>query len=326
MSKGSLVISLDFELIWGVFDKVDFKEKEKYFLNTKKMIPQLLRLLEEYNINATWATVGMLFNKNWDEWMENMPEVKPEYSNNDLSPYKYAIKNKDAINDEICFANELILKISDSPGQEMATHTYSHYYCLEEGQTDESFRVDLNAALKVAALSGIEIKSLVFPRNQFNENYLRICSSLGLKTVRTNPNNWYWKDTHEDSLKNKIFRTGDAYLGRYDKSYKAASLVTFNNEVVLQQASRLLRPKENKFSDRLKINRILNEITYAAKNNHIYHLWWHPHNFGNDIVGNLDNLKIILDHFKICQEKFTMKSSNMIEITNEIENHNHETR
>ena len=66
MENGALVISLDFELLWGVFDKVDWRDKKKYFQNTRRVIPEILRLFEQYEISSTWATVGMLFNKYWE--------------------------------------------------------------------------------------------------------------------------------------------------------------------------------------------------------------------------------------------------------------------
>ena len=48
---------------------------------------------------------------------------------------------------------------------------------------------------------GISLKSLVFPRNQFNESYLKVCVELGIENVRSNPNNWYWANVQEDSIK-----------------------------------------------------------------------------------------------------------------------------
>ena len=56
MKNGSLVISLDFELLWGVFDKVDWKQQKDYFLSTRKIIPEILGLFEQYEISCTWAT------------------------------------------------------------------------------------------------------------------------------------------------------------------------------------------------------------------------------------------------------------------------------
>ena len=52
-NNGALVISLDFELLWGVFDKVDWREKKEYFQNTRKLIPQILDLFEQYDIHCT---------------------------------------------------------------------------------------------------------------------------------------------------------------------------------------------------------------------------------------------------------------------------------
>ena len=64
MEKGTLVISLDFELIWGIFDHADIVNKKDYFDNTLKVIPKILDCFEKNGVKATWATVGMLFNEN----------------------------------------------------------------------------------------------------------------------------------------------------------------------------------------------------------------------------------------------------------------------
>ena len=61
---GALVISLDFELHWGVRDKrpVDGPYREN-LLGAREAIPQMLDLFEEFGVAATWATVGFLFRK-----------------------------------------------------------------------------------------------------------------------------------------------------------------------------------------------------------------------------------------------------------------------
>jgi peptidoglycan/xylan/chitin deacetylase (PgdA/CDA1 family) len=311
--NGALVISLDFEMLWGVFDKVDYAQKMQYFKNTQNLIPELLKLFSEYQINVTWATVGMLFNKNWDEWMNNFPEILPEYQNTKLSAYNYGRENKEFLNDNLCFAGDIIDTVKNTHGQEIATHTYSHYYCLEKGQNIDSFRCDLEMAIKLAKMRDIQLESLVFPRNQFNSSYLQVCCELGIKGVRINPANWYWRNTQQNTLQQKIFRTGDAYIGPKDKPYDFKSMS--NTFPVQQRASRLLRPKVKSFKNNFKLKRIYSEMKYAANNNKIYHLWWHPHNFGNDPEGNLDDLKKILDYFNYCKKNYRMKSYNMREIT-----------
>ena len=315
LTKGFLVVSLDFELLWGVFDKVDHKEKETYFKNTRKVIPEILNLFSEFEIHSTWATVGMLFNNNWEDWRENIPNVLPIYNNSALSAFDYGESIKSLETEFLCFARDLIQQIQNTSDQEIGTHTYSHYYCLEEGQTLASFKADLEKAIELAEQMGIELKSLVFPRNQFNEDYLKVCYELGIQNVRSNPTDWYWKDTQIDSLRNKIFRTGDAYLGVNNKSYKLTDLKFENGKPLSQKASRLLRPySSNKFLNDLKLKRIKSEMTSAAKNNEIYHLWWHPHNFGNNPDENIADLKEILNHFLDCKEKYGFQSATMNEI------------
>ncbi|WP_121346383.1 polysaccharide deacetylase family protein [Gillisia mitskevichiae] len=314
-TNGFLVISLDFELLWGVFDKVDHKEKVNYFKNTRKVIPEILGLFSEYDIHCTWATVGMLFNENWEEWRMNIPEISPNYKNTALSAYNYGKALNSPETEFLCFAKDLIQQILNTPFQEIGTHTYSHFYCLEDGQTLASFKGDLENSIKLAKQMGIELKSLVFPRNQFNEDYLKVCYELGIENVRSNPTDWYWKDTQNDSLKNKIFRTGDAYLGLNNKSYKLTDLNIERGKPLSQKAGRLLRSySANKFLNNLKLERVKSEMTSAAKNNEIYHLWWHPHNFGDDPKNNLKDLHILLEHYKQCTQDFGFQSTNMEEL------------
>ena len=62
--SGTLLVSLDFELFWGVQDTHTKESYEKNILGGRKAIPELLKLFEKYNIHATWATVGFLFAEN----------------------------------------------------------------------------------------------------------------------------------------------------------------------------------------------------------------------------------------------------------------------
>lgn len=315
--NGSFIISLDFELIWGVFDTVDLRKKEQYFLNTRKVIPQVLSLFEEYNIHATWASVGMLFNNDWTEWQKNIPVGKPQYVSNSLSSYSYVKKINKTGNLDLFFAPEIIREINNCHGQEIATHTYSHYYCLEQGQDLESFKQDLSIALRLAKESGIEITSLVFPRNQINSEYLKVCADLGINNVRSNPDTWYWEDTNKDGLKTKIVRTADAYLPLGKKTYAYSDLIPLTGLPLKQKASRFFRPVEsNSLLRKLKINRIKKEMEYAARNGEIYHLWWHPHNFGEKPKESIKDLKVLIHHFVELRSKFGIQSLNMMELGN----------
>ena len=314
MKKGTLVISLDFELVWGIFDHVEINDKRSYFDNTLKAIPQMLEIFEKNNINVTWATVGMLFNENWDEWNANIPSVLPSYDNTKLNPYQYGLQHQKRGLDRFFFAPNLIKDINSVDGQEIGTHTYSHYYCLENGQTIEQFDADLAQATKIAGKFNVQLNSLVFPRNQYNSDYLDICLKHNIQTVRTNPDFWYWDTTKPETLFSKLARTGDAYLPIGKKSYPKTSVL--KDKVTGQQASRFLRPQNRiEFLNSTRLVRINNEIIQAAKNGEVYHLWWHPHNFGLATDEAIATLKAIIAVFNQCRDEYGMESFTMKQLS-----------
>jgi hypothetical protein len=340
--KGIFTISLDFELHWGGFEKwplgvtnyelritndqetarsaVDY---QKYFNSTRQLIPEMLSLFNGHEVHVTWATVGMLFHKTREELLNNAPTHKPTYTEQKLSAYHYiqsqGIGNNEQ-DDPFHFAPSLIEKIIATPHQELASHTFAHFYCNEAGQTLEQFRDDLKAAQRVAHQHGKQLKSLVFPRNQFNDQYLKVCYEEGITSVRSNPLDWFWhiESTQQESKWKRLNRGLDAYFPVGKKNtYKIDSLYTRKDYPVCIPASRLLRPYNPKeyFLNNFKINRIKSEMTRAAQQGEIYHLWWHPHNFGLYPEQSLEGLKEILRHYDYCKEKLGMRSLNMEEIS-----------
>jgi len=323
VKSGIFCISLDFELHWGCIENKPVMNDDaiRYFSNTRKAIPQMLSLFHQHEIHVTWAIVGMLFNKNVEEWKSNIPNKIPSYSNNDVSSYDWIQKNGFKQDDDPChFALSIIEKIKSTPYQEIGTHTYSHYFCLEPFQTKEEFKADLLKAIEVASSKGIELTSLVFPRNQFNNDYLSVCKELNINAVRSNPSVWYWSPAASAGLLTKIFRTGEAYFNLDKrKSIPLKALVQHALPVQLP-ASRLYRPWKPsfKFQNKLKLNRILNEMTVAAQKGEYYHIWWHPHNFGNHPEQCLQELSTMLNHYQLLKEKYGFNSMNMKEITQQI--------
>lgn len=314
---GILNISLDFELHWGRFDKVQLDAAGKtYFENTRAMFPRMVELFVQYDVHVTWAIVGMLYNRNAAEWESNKAGVLPRYANSRYSSYEWVKANGlTEPEDPYHFAPDLISLIEQVPQFEMATHTYSHYYCKEEGQTVEQFRADLQKAKEVAAARNHPFKSLVFPRNQFNADYLNVCKELGIETVRTNPDVWYWDANRKESLSKKIFRTGDAYTSFLGNKTVSFNEVSLSNDPLQLPASRLYRAwtDKNELLNKLKMQRILSELKDTAINDRYYHLWWHPHNFGFHPNECLKELELILQAYKRLHTQYGLRSFTMME-------------
>ncbi|MEH7391645.1 polysaccharide deacetylase, partial [Bacillus sp. JJ1474] len=64
-----------------------------------------------------------------------------------------------------------------------------------------------------------------------------------------------------------------------------------------------------------RLKRIISDLNYAAKNKLVYHLWWHPHNFGTNLNENLSFLESILKHFSLLRRNFGMESLNMEDLS-----------
>ena len=316
---GHLIISLDFELHWGSFDKHPLtSSRKKYYLNTRNAINSILTLFSQYQIHATWATVGLLFNESKSELLDSLPNRMPSYKDQKLSAYNYLEANplgENEDSDPFHFAKALIKKIIETPNQEIGTHSFAHYYCNEDGQTVEEFAEDLDAAINAGRKFNLEIKSMVFPRNQFNSEYLKVCREKGITSVRSNPADWWWQinSTSDESWLKRIYRGADAYLPLGKKTSFPVSTLDSIQMPLLIPASRLLRPyrKSEFILNKRRISRIKNEMSIAAKSNEIYHLWWHPHNFGNNTFKNLEGLKEIISHFNLLKNNFGFQSLNM---------------
>src|SRR5215213_3336669 len=84
---GALVISLDFELHWGVRDWTPpGGSYRQNLLGVWEAVPRMLALFEEYDIAATWATVGFLFARSKQELEEFSPSIRPIYKDPALYP------------------------------------------------------------------------------------------------------------------------------------------------------------------------------------------------------------------------------------------------
>ncbi|GAB2633244.1 polysaccharide deacetylase family protein [Belliella aquatica] len=312
MHQPIFTISLDFELHWGRFDKYDIKQYHNYYKNTVELvIPHLLELFHKYQIQATWATVGILMAENEEEWGTFIPECKPLYANQKLSPYAW-LGQQEHPAPVALFAPQLVKQILSLPTQELASHTFSHFYTCESEQNNIAFEQDLIAAKNIAKQKfNTNLESLVFPRNQYNTQALNTAESLGFTSYRSNPEDWFWKNTEHETLIKKLFRTGDTLVSLGNKtSYKIPKKA--ENQILALPASRLLRPfRKIESLQQIRVAKITNEMTHAAEQQEVYHLWWHPHNFGHFPKENLLFLEKILKHYTQLSQSHNMRSLSM---------------
>lgn len=314
--SGEFVISLDFELMWGVRDHATRDSYGANILGGREAIPRILDLFERHGISATWATVGLLMAESRDELMASLPpeDLRPRYHDPRLSNYSYLDEvGEDERRDPHYYGMSLVRQITACPGQDIGTHTHSNYYTLEWGQSIASFTADISAAMAMARRRKIFPRSIVFPRNQYSDKHLAVCASFGLQTYRGNEPYWPYYSTPvaQQTLGRRAIRLADAHFGFFGA--KTFRRTDSSGGMLNIPASQFLRPKIGLLGKihACHVKTIKRALTKAAQTNRGFHLWWHPHNFGLETSDNISVLSGILDHYQNLARDYGMASHAM---------------
>jgi hypothetical protein len=324
MDPGTFVISLDLELHWGVFDHKTVEEYRANLLGVREAIPRMLDLFDKYSVCATFATVGFLFCDSIEDIERYSPSesMRPSYDDPRLDPYALlsSIGSNEGL-DPFHYGLSLIEQIRARNVHEVSTHTFAHYYCREGGQRLEQFDADIESALAVAAARGFELKTIVFPRNQSRVEYLDVLRQHGIIAYRGQEQHWIYGEELDGRARilQRACRLMDAYTGwtgahTYDySSLRSAAPMDI-------PSSAFLRPYEPRLAalEPLKVRRLCRAMTDAGERGRLFHLWWHPHNFGANLRENLSSLEQLLEHYSRLNLSHGMRSLTMLGLCQEL--------
>lgn len=314
---GILVVSLDFELQYGVerYDEDTINAYRENLSGARDAVIKMLEMFKKHCIHATWAVVGMLLAEDKDELERYQPQLLPSYDKSDISTYeKFDRIGRNENDDPLHYAFELVWKIKKTEGQEIATHSFSHYYCMESGQTIPQFKADVESAKNITKDKlGIVPSSIVFPKNQVKKEYLDACKKLGITSYRGR------NMAYDTSVVSRVKHFRDTYFGAV---VNPQLLVSAQNEGgIVNVPETYFVPgytSRRKILEALRIGAVKRSIRKAARQGKIIHLWWHPHNFGKDIKRNMVILADILNTYDDCRIKYDMRSLSMKEVADEV--------
>ena len=318
---GQLIVSLDFELFWGMLDCSTLEAYGGNVMGGRAAIPRLLELFRKYNIHATWATVGFLFGENYEDLKQYFPEkeLRPSYEDPRLDPYAWFEKLGKNEQEAPCFyGTELIRLVADTPGQEIGSHTFCHFYCREKGQTVLQFEADMRAAKAIAEAKGIQLTSVILPRNQCEPEYTDVLRKCGFTAYRDEENDWIHNRIKIRPLL-RLLRLADVYLpltgmGGYSPKYEGG-IWNLTGSRAFKAVSRSRHMLEG-----LKVRRIKGQMRHAAQKGLTFHLWWHPHNMGEMTDEFFSQLEEILGYYDYLRQNYGMESLNMREAAERGEN------
>jgi hypothetical protein len=287
LKRGSLCISIDLELMWGVWDIQTPEAHEQARTKERAIVRELLSLLEAYDASTTWATVARL--------MDDTRPPPPEGT-------------KDS-----WFAPDVVRAVQGARvRQEIGSHTHSHIYFDKNDAS--TVRADLHEAKVVHERFGVPFDSLVFPRNKVA--HLEEVADAGLRVFRSNdagvidlfrrnaPRAWPLVNLVQKTVPTappvvlpRLWRQNKRQLVELPSSMLFMARGGLR-KVVLPQSMRA----------KLKLG-----VQHAAAQKKIFHLWFHPSNFYTDAETQFSLLEDLLRESKRPRDSGTLDIKTMSE-------------
>ena len=274
-----VVISLDFELRWGVADKLP-DSPDAYRRNLEGEPEAVYGMLDYFareGIGATWATVGALSCADWDEYLDRAPPP-PAYKD-EREGFKIGWRKIDPTG-RLHFAPDAVAAIAKASGQELGSHTFSHICFREAGCGPADVLADSRAVAKAFDEKfGVTPTSFVFPRNQVSQT--EALEQAGIERWRSNPKVKCWNATRREEQSRLVrgMRLIDSLAPIGSRRAPAGEM----------RASYLVRYPLSDRLWKLHLGRIRRDAG-RLRGGETLHLWWHPHNLGADVGRSLGRL------------------------------------
>lgn len=304
-SAPCFVLSLDFELRWGRYDRLglDPAARRDEIEGEREAVPLLLDVFTERGLHATWATVGAVACRNWDDYFSRAASP-PHYANRTLRiEPSYAGVDPDG---RLHFAPDLVDRIANTRHQELGTHTFSHLLCREPGVTADDVAADLTAVSRLwRERWGSPPRSLVFPRNQ--AAFPDVVRACGIRVWRGTPRRWCY-GRNEASTNGRVTRLFRLLEDLTPWARHAQPLV---DDVTV--GSVFLRLDLPAVAWRLQVAHARRELA-RIRPGETFHVWWHPHNLGSRPGLRLGRVREMLDLVADHVARGTIRSCNMGEL------------
>ena len=265
-SPPTFIMSLDCEGKWGMADSLrPYHHRDLTDRRLAAAYSQLLAILARHDVAATFAFV-MAFTLSQGE-RQKFAVLDPRHNGTDswLSHYWASLNAGEG---EGWHVPEAFDRVRDAGRHEIACHSFCHRPLGDDSIDDAGAAAELARAAEAAKLKNVQLRTLVFPRNQIgNLGAVKAAGFLGYRS--------------------RLDRSG----GRRGRI--GALLDEFDTKAIPQQplAEReglVAIPPGRFFNWRFGLRRLVppqvtmarwrNQLDRCAREGGIVHLWLHPHN------------------------------------------------
>jgi hypothetical protein len=271
MAEPTVVISLDLELSWGMFDLSFDDHLLKMARWTHDVgAPNLLNHLTRNGLSATWAVVGAMMRSSLPD-ISGLPEV--EYRHFAMPWFSYVPQEGDESTHPEWFGANLVKMIQCAkPQQEIGFHSFSHVPFGLPGMTRERAIAEYVHCAQTAKQLGIGTTSFVFPRNSVA--YLRELRDAGFICFR---------DVDElpfrfasETLTGLGMVCAD-FLGQAPRMIEPSlkeGLVSIPGSLLIRYAAGWRKY----IPDSSRLRRLRKGLEHVRRNGGVFHVWFHPEN------------------------------------------------
>lgn len=292
--RGVFCVSIDFELAWGILDLPNYQRYLRMFpIERQEVLGRLLALFAEYDLSASWCTVGHLFlDRCGGQRGRNHRELIRS------SAYDATRLARDPGTCEAehpaFYGRELIAQIlACRTPQEIGSHSFSHVLFGDPKCSRATAHSELEAVVEAAAQLGLSLTSFVYPRNRVGHTDL--LAQYGFTCYRSQDPVWYEQTAsrrwyHRAAHLAAILRasTPPVVVPEWDA---AAGIWAIPGSMLYTPSHGIRRH----IPIHLRVARAQKGLAEAVRQRRIFHLWMHPTDLVVRMEAMLDGLKRILD-------------------------------
>ena len=286
---GSVVISLDAELGWGFHDfEVPPTDRVE---SGRRGWQQMLALLEEFDVRATWAVVGHLMLETCDGEHADHP-APPGWFERERTAWRDR--------EDLRFGPDLVRAILDAEvDHELGSHSFSHVLFGHPDTTTELARAELRRCHDLAAEWGLTLESFVYPRNYVGHR--AVLAEEGISAYRgTTPTPDGFRGVLETMVRDGSLLVSPR-IDEYGLVNVPSSMFLFGFEGPVRTIT------ESVWEDPMVVL-ARRGIDQAAENEGVFHIWLHP----NNLVDERDDerMRAILEYVarRRCESDLTVET------------------
>ncbi len=307
--KPAFTFSVDVEGLWGVFFVRRHREDRVAAEGARRAVPELLRLLDERGVPATFAFVGHLF---LDRCERKDGRPHPEMPRPSYPWWPGDWYAHDPCSDERSapdwYGRALVDAVRNSKGaHEVASHGFSHAVFDESCCPRDVADAELTGARDAARRLGLDLRSFVYPQNVVGHadrigpaGYACFRAPDGGAAQRAGPPG----GVHRAARLARHVLASEPPVGVPRRVHGVVELPS-SMPIVGAEGIRAL------ITRRARAERCRRGLEAARREGAVFHLWTHPHAFSRKGAALFGALEETLDRVAALRDRGEIRALTM---------------